>query len=465
MILLFLAALIPCFFFYFQMKKNATELQKTKSENLIFEERNKNLNNDLSLSDQKIKALEQDNNELRNFKGRYEHAQVEISALYIEKEKTLAHIEDLNRKVLEFEKQKELLRQSLLQLEKEKSEWQKSKENILLQLSEEMIKRNYEQHSKLTASSQENIAKTTEELFKNFESVMTKVQNLDEEVKKSSSLVNDTRNALLTPGHAGRSAEITLENILKASGLKEKSSLDGVGDYILQSHFSNANEAATKRPDAILFLPNNYILIVDSKSSSHFLDLYNARKNNDNINEKEILTKLKESMRRHVDSLKKRYYEKFFNDEMRLNNFSDYKVMNIMFLQTEQMLETISEIDQQFFYKTMESGIHIATPISLIHLLNNAKFIIDRIKQQENIIELKHEVAKLLDSISFVLRDSQEVGASLKRGLKAYNELSKRFNTKIIPTIKNISELGISSKKSEEIRLLENYEIEATAES
>lgn len=452
--------IIPYFFFYLQLRKSNFKSQNTLAQNLVFEERLKNLSNDLNSQNKKLIALEEDNNDLRNFKGRYEHAQGEINGLYAEKDKNLAQNDVLNHKILQFEKQKELLQQNLQQLEQERSEWQKSKETILLQLSEELIKKNHEQQAQLTATSQESIAKTTENLFKNFESVMTKVQNLDEEVKKSSSLVNDTRSALLTPGHAGRSAEITLENILKASGLKEKSSLDSVGDYILQSHFSNANESETKRPDAILFLPNNYILIIDSKSSSHFLDLFAARQTGDEANEKAILAKLKESMRRHVEGLKKRNYAKFFNEEMHLNNFADYKVMNVMFLQTEQMLETVSEIDSQFFQKTMESGIHLATPISLIHLLNNAKFLIDRIKQQENIIELKHEVAKLLDNIFFVTRESKEVGNSLKKGLKAYNEMSKRFNSKIIPAVKNIGELGISSKKSEDIRLLENYDLE-----
>lgn len=457
--------ILPYFFFYLQLRKKSDELQKTKSENLVFEERIKNLNNDLLTQNNKSKLLEEDNNSLRNFKGRYEHAQVEINGLYAEKDKMMLQINTLNQQILQFEKQKELLQQGIIQLEKEKSEWEKNRTAILAQLSEELIKKNHEQQIKLTESQQENVKQTTENLFRNFESVMAKVKNLDEEVKKSSEIAMQTRNALLTPGHAGRTAEITLENILKASGLKERTTLDSVGDYILQSHFANANEAETKRPDAILFLPNNYILIIDSKSSSHFLDLFEARKNHDEANEKAILAKLKESMRRHVEGLKKRDYAKFFNDEMRLNNFSDYKVMNVMFLQTEQMLETVSEIDQQFFYKTMESGIHIATPISLIHLLNNAKFLIDRIKQQENILELKHEVAKLLDHIFFVTRESKEVGNNLKRGLKAYNEMSKRFNSKIIPAIKNIGDLGISSKKSDEIRLLENYDIDTEEEN
>ncbi len=418
----------------------------------------------LRKSEHSSECLKKDNNELLNLKGlsegRYEHAKSELGKLYDEKSNLLDQIGILNNKIIEFEKQKERLSQQTEHLQNEKNEWEKTKEAILAKLSEELMRKNHEQQLKITASSQENIAKVTENLFKNFETVMTKVKNLDDEVKKSSDMAMQTRNALLTPGHAGRTAEITLENILKYSGLKEKTALDAVGDYILQSHLSNAVDQEFKRPDAILFLPNNYIIIIDSKSSSHFLDLFECRQNGKIDVEKTILAKLKESMRRHVEGLKKRDYARFFNDEMRLNNFTEYKIMNIMFLQTEQMLEIVGEIDEHFLQKTMESGIHIATPISLIHLLNNAKFLVDRIKQQENIAELKIEVSKLIDNIFFVAKESKEVGKSLNKGLAAYNKMSLRFNKGIFSAVKNINELGISSKKSDELQLLENYDIE-----
>ena len=131
--------ILPCFFLYLQLRKSTAELQKNKSQNLVLDERIKNLSHDLNAQNYKFKILEEDNNELRNFKGRYEHAQGEINGLYAEKAKNLAQVDVLNHKILSFEKQKELLAQNLQQLEKEKSEWQKSKQTSLLQLSEEMI--------------------------------------------------------------------------------------------------------------------------------------------------------------------------------------------------------------------------------------------------------------------------------------------------------------------------------------
>ncbi|NBV07387.1 MAG: DNA recombination protein RmuC, partial [Proteobacteria bacterium] len=285
-------------------------LQKTKAQNLIFAERIKNLDSDLISQNKKLKTLEEDNNDLRNFKGRYEHAQTEINGLYKEKDKYLEQINSLNYKILEFNKQSELLNQDVKRLEKEKLEWEKSRAAVLAQLSEDLIKKNHEQQLKLTSSNQENIAKITENLFKDFENVITKITNLDEKVAKSEEISAQIKNALLTPKAAGDISEITLENILKASGLKEKDSRDGVGDYILQSHFSTANQEG-KRPDAILFLPDNNIVIIDSKSSSHFIDLFEARKQKDAELEKNILAKLKESMRKHAESLKKRNYAKF----------------------------------------------------------------------------------------------------------------------------------------------------------
>ncbi len=131
-------------------------------------------------------------------------------------------------------------------------------------------------------------------------------------MQKSNIAVELTNQALLNPGGSGKSSEITLENILKNSGLKEKQSFNDNGDYLLQSHFSNYNYSSIegKRPDAILFFSNNQVAVIDSKSSSHFIDLQKARTEKDKKLEKEILIKIKESFKKHLESLKKKDYGK-----------------------------------------------------------------------------------------------------------------------------------------------------------
>lgn len=362
----------------------------------------------------------------------------------------------LQQKLLNFEKQNEVLKQAEINFDKQKQDWQKDKDAMLLQLAEELMKKNQQQQDRLSNLQQENIKKITENLFKNFENVAAKLSALDDEVKKSSLEISQTRNALLTPGGAGLSAEITLENILKNSNLMEKESLNSVGDYILQSHFSSTVNSSAKRPDAIVFLPGNQILVIDSKSSAHFLELEKAQNDEE---KKEILTKIKTTFRKHLEDLKRKDYSDLIFDELRSAKISDHQIFLVMFLQTEQMLEIVKKADPEFETRAAEADIIAATPIALIHLLSRAKFIIDRFKQEKNIEALKVEIQKLLDALSLIMKDSSEVGRLINKALSAYNKLAKDLNKTNILS-RNISELGIEGKKKIENKMLEEFEVE-----
>jgi DNA recombination protein RmuC len=392
--------------------------------------------------------------------GQLARAENEIEFLRLEKRKSEEKFEEkidfLQQKLLQFEKQSELLKQVAEQLEKQKQELYKDKDNMLSKLSEELMKKNHEQQSQISEKQQENIRKITENLFKNFESVTSKLTALDDEVKKSSGEITQTRNALLSPGGAGRTSEITLENILKNSNLLEKESLNSAGDYILQSHFSSAASLDAKRPDVILFLPNNQILVIDSKSSSHFLDLEAAQSEEE---KKEILNKIKASFRKHLEDLKRKDYADFLFEELRSLNISDYKIFSVMFLQTEQMLEVIKKADKEFEQRALDAKIIVATPIALIHLLSSAKFIIDRFKQEKNIEALKVEVQKLLDGLAIIIKDSGELGKLINKALSGYNKLAKNLNKSVILS-RNISELGIDGKKAAEVKMLDEFGVE-----
>lgn len=377
-------------------------------------------------------------------RGQLDRTDNEIDFLRSEKEKSEAKssekINDLQGKLLHFEKQNGLLTQEREMLAEQSKNWQKEKEIMLLKLSEDLMKKN---------SEQQNIF--SENLFKNFESVTAKLHALDEEVKKSSEEVNKTKNALLSPGGAGRTAEITLENILKSSNLLEKESLNSVGDFVLQSHFGSNSSEKAKRPDAILFLPDNQIIVVDSKSSPYFLELAESENEEE---EKESLGKIKAAFRRHLEDLKRKDYANFLFEELRTKKSSDYKIFLVMFLQTEQMLEVLKKADPTFEQKAFEAGIIVATPVVLMHLLSNVKFVIDRVKQEKNIEVLKVEMRKLLDSLVKIVKDSGELGKTINKAMVGYNKLTKNLN-RATALSQNISELGIEGKKSADTKMLE----------
>jgi len=406
----------------------------------------------------KISKLQNQIQELLIYKGRFEQAEITIGDLKLQNHTQKKEQELQNQKITNFEKQNELLTQSQYLLNQEKQEWAINKEKILYQLSEELIRKNNEEQTKFGKHNQESIDKITQNLYKNFEGVLNKVSSLDDDVKKSSKDIDLTKNALLNPSGAGKTAEITLENILKASGLKEKASIKDSGDYILQSHFFSSENIA-KKPDALVFLPGNQIVIIDSKSSSFFLDLQQAKEDK-NLDLQDLAqAKLKETMRKHLEDLKKRDYAKAKEfDDLKQNNQSNI-FTTIMFLQTEKMLEIVNEIDPNFMQKALDLGIWVLTPIGVYNLLTQGKFTINRIKQQENIEELRVEVKKLIEAIATMYGKAADIGKATSKAVKSYNEFASSFNQRFLVRVNNLNKLGIESDKKTIGNKLEKYTI------
>ena len=120
------------------------------------------------------------------------------------------------------------------------------------------MKKNNLQQDDFSKKQQEVIKETVSGLNEKFTNILNKVGSLDDDVKKTFQDINFTKNALLTPGGAGAIAEITLENILNASGLKEKKTANDIGDFVMQSHFFGEDKTG-KRPDAMVFLPKEFL--------------------------------------------------------------------------------------------------------------------------------------------------------------------------------------------------------------
>ena len=125
-------------FLFFRLNKIGSELNAAKSNNLILQERARNYDEKLQEQNNKIVILEDGNNILSSYKGRFGQAEELISYLRSENENCRRNLENINHKIAETEKVSELLKQQQEILQKEKQEWSKDKEIILYKLSEEL---------------------------------------------------------------------------------------------------------------------------------------------------------------------------------------------------------------------------------------------------------------------------------------------------------------------------------------
>lgn len=359
------------------------------------------------------------------------------------------------------EKKAELTLQEKEQLEKEKSEWQDEKAKLLKEISYNIIQENIKRNNELQEKGKKEIEEITKNLYSNFSGVLEKISSLNDDTKKTENELDLIKRGLLNPTGAGLTSETTLANILKASNLQEKASKDSVGDYILQTSFNTQNcEEDIKRPDGIVYLPNNNYIIIDSKSSKHFLELQKCMDEGNEEAVKETKKKIKDRMNKHLSDLKSKDYQKAQIDYLNLNNESNATIMMVMFLQTEKMLEVIREIDPEFENKCYNQNIFPLTPVGLINLLNSARYTIQKEKQNMNFDNLREELRKLFDNVGNLFVHSKNLGKSLEKSLSEYNEFANIFNKKILLRFKNMEKIGIeSSKRSFSNSKLDTYQI------
>ena len=438
--------------------KSLKKSQKNFIENSISKQRNSQIlseNQDIKMQ---LDNLKEENKILIAAKGefvqmkiRYDEIKNELHQQNIENSELKQHFQDLTN-------EKNILEERKRSLEQESKSWEEQKSQIINKLSVDILKLNQNSQHQINEKQKTEISQITSELLKKFEKVDQKVKSINDDLEKSTADVNITKNALLNPGGAGRMSELTLENILNASGLKEKQSLRDDGDFILQPYIIGDDQSG-KRPDAMVFLPKDQILIIDSKSSSHFLHLQQNYQNGDNASKKLILQKIRERIKTHINDLRRKDYSSHKIQEIGLNNWlekdlTQVKIMTVMFLQTEGILSLIREIDPEIEYEALRAGIPILSPIGLINLLSQSKIMIYNSKQENNIFQLRSEIQKLVASIVTIFTKSENLGKSLNRSVQSYDEFVGCFNRSFLSRIKNINSLGAIDLNQGEIKKL-----------
>ncbi|MBP9792204.1 MAG: DNA recombination protein RmuC [Rickettsiales bacterium] len=390
-----------------------------------------------------------------------DHYKELIIKLENESEKIKGFYVDVQNKLHESNKMLEIQQHSNKELEKRFLDWETSRTEALHQakaaifdtaskLTNELL----EKHKHESKASEEKISKTTSDLYKHFESITNTIAILNNDVKNSKHTVEQVKKALLSPAGAGTLAEITLENILKASGLISNR------DFEIQYSFTTQDsQRNTLRPDAIVFLPNNNLMIIDSKASKYFTEIIQEDANNQEIN-----TKLKTTMRNHIKNL----VSKDYKDSIR-QHLKDAKINHIstiMFLPSDSAIEKLSEIDRDFMSTAWSKDIMPVGPSGLISILNYAKFQIAINKQTENQQLIIDEVGKLIASFKTIYEHAQKVGTNLYTASNSFDKFARSFNANIIPKARHLEKLGVHIQKNKALpKNLDRFTLVSSSET
>jgi DNA recombination protein RmuC len=260
---------------------------------------------------------------------------------------------------------------------------------------------------------------------------MNLIGNLNKDIDQSKSSVDMIKKSLLTPVEVGKFAEITLENILKSSGLLEKT------DFIMQ-HTIMSNDS-TLRPDAVIFLPSNNIMVIDAKASSFIASILNEPDNDD------LLIK---SMNKHLKDLSSKDYAREVQETYNLKKSEQNNAMTFMFLPTEYVLERINKMDSNFMERAWKSHVYPIGPAGLINIISLAKLQINEAKRIENYDIIMNEVTRLIHSASILGNYSTKIGNSISSLVTNYDKFAKSYNANFISKVKNLEKLGADVGKN-----------------
>ncbi|XVN40441.1 MAG: DNA recombination protein RmuC [Rickettsia endosymbiont of Argas persicus] len=348
------------------------------------------------------------------------------------------------QKIEQLKCKTEYQEQTIKDSEKIREESFSSAKAALFDLGKDLSKQLIEIHKMENTAARElaekNIATASGKFNSEFERLITMVGALNKDIKQSKSTVDLIKQSLLSPTGAGLLAEITLENILKSSGLRPN--LDFIMQYGLTTIDSNK-----LRPDALIFLPSGNLMVIDSKASKFLVD------------EQDNLQNLSKTMNYHLKSLANKDYAENVLASLNKKNQNYNNVITLMFLPTEQAVEKVIAADPDFLQKAWSCNIFPVGPAGLMNMLSFARFQITDHRRSENYKVIIEEVRKLLGSIGTIADYSQKIGNNLQNMVTNYDKFAASFNRNLISRVKNIQKLGIDTGNKALPSGLERYQI------
>jgi len=234
--------------------------------------------------------------------------------------------------------------------------------------------------------------------------------------------------ALRSPTVRGRWGEVTLRRVVELAGMSSYCDFD--------EQVSVESEEGRLRPDMAVHLPNDRIIIVDSKAPLEaYMDAVEA---SDEAGRKAALGRHTQALRAHVRALcQKAYWSQF-------DNAPDFVVL---FLPGESFFIAALEADRSLMEDAFRSNVVLASPATLFALLKAVATGWQEHALAENAQRIAEVGKDLHDRIRVFAEHLSRVGKGLKGATDAYNAAVGSYERNLEPGARKLAELGASSGK------------------
>lgn len=291
---------------------------------------------------------------------------------------------------------------------------------------------------------QESIKTLVEPLKQQLESYQKRLQQSEAaqsstlgEVKKqldllsqqSQSLANETqqfRMVLKSNQARGRWGEETLRRVVEAAGMSA------------HCDFSEQAQTGESKPDLIVRLPGERLIIVDAKVPD--LDFLNALEAADPVKRAESLLAHAAKLKTTIKALADRDYPRQFPNAL------DYVVL---FVPAESLFSAALEGDHDLIIWAAEKRILMATPASLIALLRSVAVSWQQHAQTENAAAIAEAAQELFTRVCKFTEHFEKIRAGLDRANTAYNDAVGSYERMVRPAGERIQKLRAETSGKE----------------
>jgi DNA recombination protein RmuC len=280
----------------------------------------------------------------------------------------------------------------------------------------------------------------TKGLVEQFETIRGSVAELKGQVVEKGEKLETMWRALTTPAGAGSLTEVALANLLKSFKLTEGR------DFVLQLTTQDAETGRRLRPDAVVFLPQDCVLVVDCKGSKFLHEVASAE---GTPAEDDAFRHLARSMAAHLKSLADKDYRAAVAAECKRSGRGEpARIKTLMFLPNDAALERLLRADADFIAKAAQQEITPAGPAVLSCAFAFATSEIAfarRIENQERIVEATRT---LMDALSEVLKHVATLGKGIKTAADGYAALVGSANARLLPRTRRLEQFGLRGNKA-----------------
>tara|TARA_R110002051_G_scaffold21191_2_gene56552 strand:+ start:2010 stop:3350 length:1341 start_codon:yes stop_codon:yes gene_type:complete len=251
------------------------------------------------------------------------------------------------------------------------------------------------------------------------------VKAISESLHRNTAETGKLVNALTAPKGGGRWGEMTLRNVMEQAGLSAHC------DFSEQVH--DDTEAGRQRPDAIIRLPGDRQIVIDSKVS---LASYMAAVETEDPAQK--LAHLKAhatSVQRHVNTLASKDYQS------NLGNRFDYIAM---FIPGENFFAAALQEAPDLIERAMSKQVIVTTPTTLIALAKTVAHLWRQHHQNENAMAAAELGAELYGRMGVMLGHIEKLGKSLNGSVDHFNSAMGSFDKRVLPTLRKFEDMEIA---------------------